>query len=88
METRIAAMVPFAVEAPCPPILSTLLARCDGRLTGREHLAALRAAGDVPPEKTDADFAQLIRELADAAYIELDAFPIGEVIAKKSASVA
>ena len=88
VETRIAAMVPFAVEAPCPPILSTLLARCDGRLTGREHLDALRASGDVPPEKTDADFAQLIRELADAAYIELDAFPIGEVIAKKSASVA
>jgi hypothetical protein len=75
VETRIAAMVPFAVEAPCPPILSTLLARCDGRLTGREHLAALRASGDVPPEKTDADFAQLVRELADAAYLELDAFP-------------
>jgi methylase of polypeptide subunit release factors len=75
VEARIAAMTPFAVEAPCPPILSTLLARCDGRLSGREHLVALRASGDVPPEKTDADFAQLIRELADAAYLELDAFP-------------
>jgi hypothetical protein len=75
VDARIALMTPFAVEAPCPPILSTLLARCDGRLTGREHLTALRASGDVPPAKTDADFAQLIRELADAAYIELDAFP-------------
>lgn len=75
VEAHIRSTNPFAVEAPCPPILSSLLVRCDGSLTGRDLLAALRESGDVPLERTDEDFAQLIRELADAAYIELDAFP-------------
>jgi hypothetical protein len=75
VDARLSTTVPFAVESACLPFLPALLAQCDGRVTAREHLARLRASGDVPADRTDGDFAQLIRELADSSYIELDIFP-------------
>ena len=36
----------------------------------------LRAAGVVPDSASDAQFALLIRELADAPFVELDAYPL------------
>jgi methylase of polypeptide subunit release factors len=73
--TTISTNAPFAAETTCPAWFPDLLSRCNGVTTARQHLARLRADGVVPPTATDADFAQLIRELADAPYIELDEFP-------------
>src|SRR5262249_38499276 len=74
--TSVGTLKPFSTEAPCPPWFPGLLARCDGVATAREHLARLRAEGVVPASTTDADFAQLIRELADVPLLELRDFPL------------
>lgn len=81
LDARVSTRWPFAVESPCPPLVATLLARCDGQMTAREHLARLRAEGAIPQEKTEADFVQLLRELADAPYVELDLYPIPSGVA-------
>ncbi|MGH7616643.1 MAG: methyltransferase [Gemmatimonadaceae bacterium] len=74
--TVVVATVPFAADAPCPSWFPEFLRRCDGRTTAGEHLARLRAEGVVPATISDEDFAELIRELADVPYIELDEFPL------------
>ncbi len=74
--TTVGTNKPFAIEAPCPPWFPGLLARCDGVVTAREHLARLRAAGVVPATTSDDDFVQLIRELADVPLLELRDFPL------------
>ena len=74
--TTIGTSKPFPVNTPCPPWFPGLLSRCDGRLTAREHLARLREEGVFPPSKSDDDFAQMIRELADVPLVELEDFPI------------
>jgi SAM-dependent methyltransferase len=76
LDARIGTATPFSVESPCPAFLPTLLARCDGQTTAREHLVRLRTEGLVSDDKSDDDFAQLLRELAEAPYIELDLFPL------------
>ena len=87
-EMRVVSLGPFAVESPCPAFLPVLLGRCDGRATARELLAQLRVEGRVSTEKSDDDFALLLRELADVPYIELDTFPLPEIVSAKPAGVA
>jgi hypothetical protein len=48
----------------------------------------LRADGQVPASATDDDFAQLLRELADGPYLELEMFPLPKEEAKKTADIA
>lgn len=66
---------PFAAEAECAHWFGALLARCDGSKTAREHLAHFRAAGAVSAAGSERDFAGLIRQMADACFIELDFLP-------------
>ena len=48
----------------------------------------LLAEGQVPASATDDDFAQLLRELADGPYLELEMFPLPNEEAKKTADIA
>jgi methylase of polypeptide subunit release factors len=75
-DARVETVAPFAAESPCPPWFPTLLGWCDGRTTVRELLARLRRDGTIPESTTDEDFAQLIRELADVPFFELEQFPL------------
>ena len=50
IDAQVSTRWPFALEAPCPPLVATLLARCDGRLTAREHLDRLRGEGTISKE--------------------------------------
>src|SRR5205085_4125897 len=88
VETTINSMSPFAVTSPCPAFLPAMLGRCDGKTTAREHLARLRSEGVVPDSASDDDFAQLIRELADGPYLELELFPLPELDPKKTDAIA
>ncbi|MEP6491163.1 MAG: class I SAM-dependent methyltransferase [bacterium] len=81
-------LVPFATTAPCPSWFPALLGRCDGRTTVREHLERLRSDGTVPVTTTAEDFAQLIRELADVPFFELELFPLPPTPKRKSPRVA
>jgi hypothetical protein len=74
--TTIGTSGPFAAKTQCPVWFPTLLARCDGRATTREHLARLRAEGVVPATVSDDDFARLVRDLADVPLLELNDFPM------------
>ena len=70
--TQLATSAPFAMEADdCPVWFSTLLTWCDGKTPAREHLRRLRESGAIPESSPDQQFARLIRQLADAAFIEL-----------------
>jgi methylase of polypeptide subunit release factors len=65
--------VPFAVEAKCPPWTPTLIARCDGRRTTREHLTFLKESGRVSPDVPDSDLILLIRSLIGGGFLRLPA---------------
>ena len=77
---------PFPSSSACPRWFPSLLARCNGAATVREHLAWLRAEGVVPATTSDDEFAQLIRELADVPYFELDLFPLPERASGKTST--
>lgn len=81
--TKIGTNRPFGTSVPCPPWFPDLLRRCNGQLTARDHLARLREEGAVPPSKSDDDFAQLIRELADVPLLELDEYPLPKIETQK-----
>jgi methylase of polypeptide subunit release factors len=74
---QLATTAPFSMEADnCPPWFASLLMLCDGRTVGREILRRLREAGSIPSASDDAQFARLLRQLADAAFVELPDFPL------------
>lgn len=65
---------PFAVEAKCPPWTATLVARCDGRRTSRDHLEFLKAGGAVPPDAPESEFVKLVRALIAGGFLEVPDF--------------
>jgi 16S rRNA G966 N2-methylase RsmD len=75
--TQLGTTTPFLV-APndCPPWFGQLLAWCDGRTAGHELLRRCREQNMVPGEADDLQFARLLRQLADVAFIELPEFPL------------
>jgi methylase of polypeptide subunit release factors len=67
--------VPFAVDAKCPAWTATLIARCDGRRTAREHVAFLKDSGAVSREVPDSDLLLLIRSLIGGGFLGLPGDP-------------
>ena len=70
---------PFAVEARCPPWTGTLVARCNGERTTRDHLQFLKEIGAVPPDALESEFVKLVRALIAGGFLELADFPLPEV---------
>jgi hypothetical protein len=64
-------VTPFVVEAKCPPWMATVIARCDGKLTTREHLDFLKSSGSVPPQAQEMEFAEMIRSLIDGGFLRM-----------------
>ena len=67
---------PFAVEAKCPPWTASLLGRCDGRRTVREHLGWLVTEGLLPADASANDLAVLVRSLAAGGLLEVPEYPL------------
>jgi hypothetical protein len=67
---------PFAVEARCPPWTATLLSRCDGHRTTRDHLRFLQESGALPAEASAVEFGKLVRALVQGGFLELADFPL------------
>lgn len=75
--TSVGTTTPFLTEADeCPPWFVQLLVWCDGRTSGHELLRRCREQRMVPADTEDLPFARLLRQLADAAFIELPEFPL------------
>ncbi|HTE46789.1 MAG TPA: class I SAM-dependent methyltransferase [Gemmatimonadaceae bacterium] len=88
VDSKIETVAPFATVSPCPPWFPVLLSRCDGRATAREQLDRLRLDGIIPDTTTNEDFAQLIRELADVPFFELELFPLPPMPERNPTTIA
>jgi methylase of polypeptide subunit release factors len=86
-DSRVETTAPFATASPCPNWFAAFLARCDGKTTVREHRERLQADGIMPPTTSPEDFAQMIFELSEVPFIELEQFPL-PVVRKKPGGVA
>jgi methylase of polypeptide subunit release factors len=78
-ECTLATASPFAVEARCPPWTGTLVGRCDGRKTTRDHLQFLKESGAVPADAPESEFVKLVRALIAGGFLELADFPLPQV---------
>jgi methylase of polypeptide subunit release factors len=67
---------PFTAVVESPPLAATLVSRCDGKTSVREHLTHFREEGGMPPEVSDDDFLHLVRVLISAGVLGLDEFPL------------
>lgn len=88
VEARIASTAPFAAASVCPAWVPTLLSRCDGQTTVREHFDRLLGEGALPATSSDEGFAELIRDLADVPFLELELFPLPDPTQRKPSVVA
>jgi hypothetical protein len=70
-QSLLSTTVPFAVEARCPPWIATLIARCDGERTSRDHIEFIKQQGMVSPEVPDAELMLLIRSLIAGGFLRL-----------------
>jgi methylase of polypeptide subunit release factors len=82
-ECALVTLAPFAVEATCPTWYATLLQFCDGRMTAREHLQYLRDTHVVPDGASEDAFAMMLRQLVDAALVEIDDFRLPDATAMR-----
>jgi methylase of polypeptide subunit release factors len=76
-ECLLTTATPFGLEAKCPLWTPTLLARCDGQRTCREHLEFLKETGAVPQDAPETEFVKLIRSLIAGGFLELAEFSVG-----------
>jgi methylase of polypeptide subunit release factors len=65
---------PFSMEAKATPWMGVLVARCDGKATGREHYAYLREQDAFPDSVTPADFARLLGQLVSGGFILISGY--------------
>lgn len=72
----LASETPFAVEASGPAWIATLVARCDGQRTTRDHLLFLKESGAVPPDAPESEFVKLVRALIAGGFLEVADFPL------------
>jgi methylase of polypeptide subunit release factors len=67
---------PFAMRAECPPWFPIFLAWCDGTASVRELYHRLLDEERIGASGSEAEFARLVFQLADAPFLELPMFPL------------
>lgn len=65
---------PFPVDCEAYPWMANLIALCDGKLTGRDHMEALQRGGVIANDVDSADFAKALTGLISGGFIEVDGF--------------
>jgi SAM-dependent methyltransferase len=70
-DANLVSAVPFNVKGPCLPWFPDLLAWCDGTVTVRELYQRVQTLRSFDHKGSEADFALLIYQLADAPFLEL-----------------
>ncbi len=73
-EYALFAREPFVVECRAHPWMANLIALCDGRGTGREHMETLKQAGVVAAETSAAEFAEAMAGLVSGGFVEVEGF--------------
>jgi len=62
---------PFSMEAKATQWIGVLVARCDGKVTGREHYVFLREQNAFPESVSPGQFARLLGQLVSGGFILL-----------------
>lgn len=65
---------PFIVDCGAAPWMANLIAICDGKATGRDHMMALKNAGVIPSDVPAADFAKALTGLISGGFVEVEGF--------------
>ena len=65
---------PFQVEYDCPAWLATLVKRCDGKSTTREHFEAGKRDQWIPPEISEGQFVDTVGQLVSRGILEIARF--------------
>jgi len=68
---------PLDMEARAAPWMGALIARCDGRVSAREHFASLKEAGAFPELIGPDDFARVLGQLVSGGFIWIPGFEPG-----------
>ncbi len=65
---------PFVVDCDAAPWMANLIAICDGKATGRDHMKALQRGGVIPKDVQAADFAKALTGLISGGFVEVEGF--------------
>ncbi|MCL5745221.1 MAG: hypothetical protein M1541_15060, partial [Acidobacteria bacterium] len=65
---------PFGMDCRAEPWAAHLLSQCDGVLTGRDHFQRLKEDGVIPPQATEAEFADAVSALISGGFLEVEGF--------------
>jgi hypothetical protein len=65
---------PFRMNCQAEPWAAHLVSQCDGTLTGRRHFERFKEAGVIPPQATEAEFADAVAPLISGGFVEVDGF--------------
>ncbi len=65
---------PFVTDCDAHPWMANLIAICDGRATGRDHMKALQRAGVVAQATSSAEFAKALAGLISGGFVEVEGF--------------
>jgi len=67
---------PFTAECRCQEWMVRLVAACDGRKSWREHFDAAKAAGTIPAEATEREFASILEAMVTNGILRLPERPM------------
>jgi SAM-dependent methyltransferase len=70
---------PFMLKVDAPVWAATLLSRCDGKATVREHLEFFKGNGVITADEGEASFLRLIQILISAGILEIPSHPLPPV---------
>ena len=65
---------PFITDCDAHPWMANLIAICDGKATGRDHMKALQRGGVIPKDAPSAEFAKALTGLISGGFIEVEGF--------------
>ena len=74
-ECMLSTTSPFVIDAKCQAWTATLVTRCDGQRTSRDHLDFLKEIGAVPTDAPESEFVKLIRALVAGGFLAVAEFP-------------
>lgn len=75
-EVAMATQWPFMLKVDAPVWAATLLSRCDGKATVRDHLAFFQGNGIVAGPEAEQNFLRLVQFLISAGILTIPAHPV------------
>jgi len=65
---------PFIADCDADPWMANLIAICDGKSTGRDHMKTLQRGGVIPKDTPATEFAKALAGLISGGFVEVEGF--------------